>query len=313
MGNKYPEIYITQERIASRAQCTREWVSKMTTELANEGWLTKEYRYKKSCVYRLSSFLSDYYTRQSLKELLPACGWIPLAIGLLISSCFVKSSHNSKEELLKSSNTTVDYYTTVVYGDLKTKKSERKVKNLVIERIASKLKISDEQKEQLLSYPDSVLLTAEKAMANKKVDDPFRYFLAICKNQLAIQSGLTDGYSHKPLVKKYASDNRSSNDDRKPPMYGKYESTVDEKSRDINASWNKPIEELGEMKIEALSAVTDPFLRKYVSDIFNKCLTNSISKTEAYDNTIAQQRIAKHQAWRERTRDYISSVSNKEQ
>lgn len=200
--NRYGCAYPNQTTIANKAHCTREWVSKLTTELVSDGFLHKDYRQNKSCVYMPTSLLLDFWNRQALKDLLPALSWRPLTLGLLIIPALAKSSHEEKEELLKLT-TNVDYYTTV---DSKRacarEKNEVKMKNVVIERLGEKLKLDSNQKEQLEWYPDSILLLAEKTLIGRKVDNPVAYFFGICKKQQALRKN-----SEENSVKRYVSDN----------------------------------------------------------------------------------------------------------
>ena len=210
LSNKHDKVYPTQEKISQFASCRPEWVSKMTTEWHERGWLTKTYRHMTSCVYELSSFWFDFNNRQALKDILPALAWIPLSVGMLINT-----------ELTKSSN---DTYRNISYNS-EVKKLESKMSKLH-EQIAVNLSMTDEQIRQLSLFSDNIVKKAYQRITTAAgLRDKISYFFAICRKE-ASQPEKNKQPFPKSAAVDYVSDNFGLTNHAKPPIYNAFVSEV---------------------------------------------------------------------------------------
>lgn len=67
-----PKTMPSQTCIAQRTGYTREWVNKVIKEFFDNGWLHKEGRHRKPCIYRINRFFMDQDVSWSLKDYFPA-------------------------------------------------------------------------------------------------------------------------------------------------------------------------------------------------------------------------------------------------
>lgn len=76
-SNCYNELFPSQESIAARAKCSRQYVNMVLKEFAIQGILVKVYRKMESCIYKLNPLFYLKRLREKLKDLFPAFRWVP--------------------------------------------------------------------------------------------------------------------------------------------------------------------------------------------------------------------------------------------
>jgi hypothetical protein len=263
-GARYEDIYMRQDTIAKYVGTSREWVNKSIKKIVSLGLISKHTRPNKSCVYRVSSWLSDYWVRKKLSPIFNAFKWLPLS--LLIpalqsaNTTLKESSHDVNKVLFIKSLTTTnsrilsnyDYKERCHNSNLKIKESGM---SKLLSRLQEELKFDEETLAALATYDEKILLAAEKALAKSKKNIVHRgpYFLSIC-------SSLAEQASKPQQSKAFVS--QATNP--KP-----YTNPDADRERNVAESWNsKSIEQLQEMRTVSLSKVSDPLLKGFMSDIF---------------------------------------------
>lgn len=168
-SNCYNQLFPSQERIAQRAKCTRQYVNMVLKEFEIQGILIKVYRKMESCIYKLNPLFYLKRLREKLKEFFPAFRWVPRK--LLIPFLLYNSIWTGAQILFKIVDLTLSLKRREIYiypfclsvrqgsvrargadGQKKTKKWKENLQP--VRKMKPKRRTSMEQFTQI-AYPDS--------------------------------------------------------------------------------------------------------------------------------------------------------------
>jgi hypothetical protein len=70
MDLRVGKIYSTQSHMAEKLGVCRQYINKIIKKFCKDGVLAKVYRYRRSCIYSVSSFFKSYSTRERISSLI---------------------------------------------------------------------------------------------------------------------------------------------------------------------------------------------------------------------------------------------------
>jgi hypothetical protein len=191
--NRYVVVYPTCETIADKVSCTPNYVSTCTTELVELGLIEKDSRDFTSCVYRLSSSLMDFWVRVALRKYIPTLMNIILSVGMLITGSNAKFVDNTIKGIISNKNF--------------EEKKEFSMSDLspIAKRLVEKLSLNAYQQEQLSSYPENMVLEAERILAKStEIENKPGYLFGILRKKMQNPSTSLQKTQHN----NYVSDNK---------------------------------------------------------------------------------------------------------
>lgn len=197
--NKNPLVFPTCNKLAEMVGLTPNYVSMLTTELQEDGFISKQYRHMHSNIYSIANELYNFWNRCLLSRYLPATRHIVLSVAMMI---------------MPYQTQIVDEYIKRIY--LEGCRIEMKF------IIPQKLLMNDAQIEQLNCYDGTIVDFAWLKFLEKKESIPqdahARYFLGICRNKQkivnnkSVESILKSGIAESPVVAQIPENERPTND-----------------------------------------------------------------------------------------------------
>jgi hypothetical protein len=328
IASRYQDIYPRQDTIAKYAGISLKWVNRTVASLVSMGLLSKVTRPNKSCLYRASSFFSDFWTRKKLQSLFTSLKWMPIGCLMLPVDILTESSYDINKELFfkKASYTAVNYSTAILSG-AHARKSEKRVKkerlvmkSLVIEKVAASLELNEDQIEQLQSYSDNILqLALQKALKSSDIRDKISYFFGICRRELQQRADKKEQSYVKPTGKKYVgasqrttSDNfglkNDMNNQTQSPMYSDYK-PADSREQLIIDSWNYlSEEEFKRIRDEKLAAISDLSLMNSLAAAFDNAREFAKDRQSNPYEPVETDRQKEHNRFLNKRNSYLGSA-----
>lgn len=239
LSNKVKSIFPKQQTLADYNGITRQHANKGLGELSEEKLIIKEYRHRKTCIYKPDSIFYNLDVRRYLASYLPALRFLPLFvfIGAAASSkllhqekvtpnirnIYIKQSLNRQRVILtreqetvtvkntvKSKNLTdLDYYKSKVYTHKGERVSEVTVATQVNPipeyiRELSWLCLTKWGQIKLTPYcQESVEFAASQKDNVLLANDPFKYFVSLCVNYCRDRQIKPDWHISDTLIEQY--------------------------------------------------------------------------------------------------------------
>lgn len=229
LGNSFTQIYPTQSRIGEHADMTRVHTNRLIQRLEQEGIITKQYRYRQSCIYTLHPLFDYVPFRRKLQELMPSFWYLPLSLLFAL--------HGSKAPTTRDYVTQISYQRYVYKSLIKKtvdgggvctdtsliKHPNRKKTYALYWNYYERKQMTDEAVERLFSrplreayevlhlttagmlwlssYPDEAITHALERYNNNTViiHKPYQWFDRLCKTYCA-SYGITPDFSYAKFL-----------------------------------------------------------------------------------------------------------------
>jgi hypothetical protein len=216
--NKGKQIYIRQDTLAAFAGFkSREYVNRLIGKFIKLGILVTNYRHKKSCLYRISSYFNDIQVRSYLKKYLPQLAYFQLRLLLPEVTQYISSFIYNIDRSFDLDQQVSKHVHERAYmrgNSIDSKKTREVMIKQYVEDIKKPV-LTYQDKVQLSKYSEkavrSALIKLQKAGT---VRSPVGYMIVCCKS-----------FDEKSANKNES--NQYEDKEVKPPMYQQY------KSRDV--------------------------------------------------------------------------------
>jgi uncharacterized membrane protein len=278
-SNRYQDLYMRQSYIAGLLGLCRKTISRIISKLCAMGFIGKVYRANKTCLYRVSSWFSDFNVRNRLKDILWSLTFMSVNL-LRPEPVTEKMSHDIiigdifKQK--QKQNINYDNKESLILNPIR--KMGYGVKTRIIERLSKNLELDANAVLRLDNYSVSELEVAERTVKNatavsnkagfffntlKKLAEK-RHKQSLSPETAQTMQSISDNFGFKQQAE--------TNTESKPPIYKPYQSNKD---LNISESWNKSPAELADMKKAGLDKIKDLIMQRAMADLFDKCIENA--------------------------------------
>lgn len=120
LNNQHEDVFPSQTTLAEVADVCRQHANDILKQLEGDGLILRNYRHKKSCQYKISSWFYNLDLRTQLTPYLDALKclpyFIPFTVSMLLSVCTTQQDYNYNYLNIKTQR----YSTTRDYGSIKS-------------------------------------------------------------------------------------------------------------------------------------------------------------------------------------------------
>jgi hypothetical protein len=195
--NRYQSIYVSQEFLAHCGNMCRDWVNKTIKLLTKLGLVTKNYRHKKTCTYRISSMFLNEPVRKLLRPFFPALKLFVLNLLISWGSPIMASNQHIAHDSAQLTNINLlKQHTTRLYRGSPdsarglsepavagTGTSDVVVVSEILKKVTKQLNLTKWGQIDLMGYPKEALEYALghylRSMRSGKIGNPWGWFITV--------------------------------------------------------------------------------------------------------------------------------------
>ena len=169
----------SQEYIARKVGCSREYVNKCIKEFIDEGWVSSIYRHRHTSIYMVNDFFKQPHIRKKLAHLLPAI--VCFSLSLLQSNMGLSHQSSSSHHINKYFNKYISIANSYIYNPIYVVSKKEMVMNKSLPNVKG-LNLTRYGKIRLSVYPPEAIAYAETELAKgRDIRSPLGFVHSKCK------------------------------------------------------------------------------------------------------------------------------------